>query len=243
VRLLLVDDHTLFRAGLKILLTGVDKFKEILEVSSGQAALSFIEDDERIDVVLLDYALGDMSGLDVLAHIKIENPEIPVIMLSAYEDSALIQELLNKGASGFITKTSSTAVMLSAISLVLSGGIYVPPAVLLGQINAQPGSQNDTLNNTQKKSTQAPLSLKKAPIPTDSALSPKMVKMDYKITGRQTDVLRELGKGLSNKEIAKVLNISPSTVKVHVAAILKELDAKNRTIAVTMAKDMGLFGT
>lgn len=229
MRVLLVDDHSLFRDGLKLLLGKIDEFNEILEVSCGQDALNFLENDDNIDVVILDYDLGDMSGLDVLSHIKVENPEVPVIMLSAHEDSSLIQSLLNKGASGFITKTSSSDVMLSAVSLVVSGGIYVPPAILLGNISSQ------------KKSSETPLTLKNKPITANSFLSPNMVKLGYQLTPRQTSVLVELGKGLSNKEIAKVLDISPSTVKVHVAAILKELDAKNRTVAVTMAKDMGLY--
>ena len=222
MRVLLVDDHTLFRDGLKTLLGGIDQFNEVLEVDSGQGALDLVEDDDDIDVILLDYELGDMHGTEVLLKVKEDNPEIPVIMLSAHEDSALIQDLLAKGASGFITKTSSTDVMLSAISLVVSGGIYVPPAVLAGTMN--------TGKPAEKK-----------PITVNSFLAPRMVEQGYQLTQRQTDVLQEMGKGLSNKEIARELNMSPSTVKVHVAAILKELEAKNRTVAVTMAKDMGLI--
>ncbi len=229
MRVLLVDDHTLFRDGLKTLLGNIDQFNEVLDVDCGQAAISFLEDDDDIDVVLLDYELGDMSGLEVLSVIKAENPEIPVIMLSAREESALIQDLLAKGASGFITKTSSSDVMLSAISLVVSGGIYIPPAILTGQVTTP--------------NTSAPTTGIKKPLNANSFLAPNMAEHGYQLTQRQTDVLEELGKGLSNKEIARELNMSPSTVKVHVAAILKELDAKNRTVAVTMAKDMGLITT
>lgn len=227
MRVLLVDDHTLFRDGLKTLLGSIDNFNEVLDVDCGKAALSFLEDDDDIDVVLLDYELGDMSGQEVLSVIKSNNPEIPVIMLSAHEDPALIQGLLAIGASGFITKTSSSDVMLSAISLVVSGGIYVPPAILV----AQPAPTQASIN-------EAPTA---KPITPNSFLSPNMAEKGYQLTPRQTEVLIELGKGLSNKEIARVLTMSPSTVKVHVAAILKELDAKNRTVAVSMAKDMGLF--
>lgn len=231
MRVLLIDDHTLFRDGLKILLGNIDQFNEVLDVASGQAAISLIDEDDDIDVVLLDYELGDMSGLDVLEHIKLESPEIPVIMLSAHEDAGLIQTLLAKGASGFITKTSTSDVMLSAISLVVSGGVYVPPAILQGQLG-----QAMTENQTPERSPQ-----KTRPITVNSFLSPKMAERGYQLTQRQTDVLQEMGKGLSNKEIARVLNMSPSTVKVHVAAILKELEAKNRTFAVSHAKDMGLI--
>lgn len=224
MRVLLVDDHTLFREGLKTLLTGIDEFNEVLDVDCGRAALDFLEDDDDIDVVLLDFDLGDMKGVEVLNYIKSEIPEIPVIMLSGHEDAGLIQDLLAKGASGFITKNSSTDVMLSAISLVVSGGIYVPPAILTAQLSPQ----------TQ---TEAP----KAAITPNSFLAPNMVEHGYQLTQRQTEVLQEMAKGLSNKEIARVLDMSPSTVKVHVAAVLKELEAKNRTVAVTMAKNMGLI--
>jgi DNA-binding NarL/FixJ family response regulator len=227
VRVLLVDDHTLFREGLKILLGSIDKFNEVLDVDCGQSALSFLDNDDDIDVILLDYELGDMSGLEVLAHIKTENPEIPVIMLSAHEDPELIQDLLRKGASGFITKTSSSDVMLSAISLVVSGGIYVPPAMLAVQLN--PKTSSPTSSNVKQAIT------------ANSFLAPNMVEKGYQLTPRQTEVLKELGKGLSNKETARELNMSPSTVKVHVAAILKELEAKNRTVAVAMAKDLGII--
>lgn len=226
MRILLVDDHTLFRDGLKTLLSNIDEYNEVLEVDSGRGALDMLAQDDDIDVLLLDYELGDMSGQDVLLHVKAEMPEIPVIMLSAHEEAALIQDLLSKGASGFITKTSSTDVMLSAISLVVSGGIYVPPAILKAQVSSAGAEASSS---------------KPAPITVNSFLAPNMAAKGYQLTQRQTDVLQELGKGLSNKEIARVLNMSPSTVKVHVAAILKELDAKNRTVAVSMAKDMGLI--
>lgn len=228
MRLLLVDDHTLFRDGLKTLLSSIDTYNEVLEVASGQEALDLLEKDDDIDVLLLDYELGDMSGLEVLTRVKSESPEIPVIMLSAHEDAGLIQDLLSKGASGFITKTSSTDVMLSAISLVVSGGIYVPPAILSGA-GASAASDKPSVEK------------KPPPITVNSFLAPKMAEQGYQLTQRQTDVLQELGKGLSNKEIARELDMSPSTVKVHVAAILRELDAKNRTVAVSMAKDMGLI--
>jgi DNA-binding NarL/FixJ family response regulator len=225
MRVLLVDDHTLFREGVKTLLAKIDTLNEVLEVASGQEALAFLENDSDIDVLLLDYNLGDMSGEQVLLQVKKDSPEIPVIILSAQEEAPLIQDLLSKGASGFITKTSTSDVMLSAISLVVSGGIYVPPAILAGNV---PLSVAPSAAVEQK------------PVTINSFLAPRMAEKGFQLTQRQTDVIQEMAKGLSNKEIARSLDMSPSTVKVHVAAILKELDAKNRTVAVSMAKDMGL---
>lgn len=235
MRVLLVDDHTLFREGIKTLLAKIDDLNEVLEVASGQEALEFLANDDDIDVILLDYNLGDMSGEQVLLQVKQETPEIPVIMLSAQEDASLIQTLLGHGASGFITKTSTSNVMLSAISLVVSGGVYVPPAILKGNTSNQSSSGNSTGNSATNSSSGH------GPFGVNRFLAPKMAEHGYQLTQRQTDVIIEMGKGLSNKEIARALDMSPSTVKVHVAAILRELDAKNRTIAVSMAKDMGLI--
>ena len=141
--------------------------------------------------------------------IKASNPELPVILLSAHVDSGLIQQALKEQASGFIPKTSTPDVMLSAVQLVLNGGIYIPLEAMNGTVTA--GSP-----------------------PVQSAAKAQL-------TQRQMDVLQQMKNGLSNKEIARELKMSPSTVKVHVAAILRELSAASRTQAVFLAKDRGLL--
>ena len=222
MRVLLVDDHALFRDGLHTLLNSIDTFSEILEQASGSQAIQFIEEDANIDLVLLDYQLDDMDGLNVLKIIKNKSPEIPIIMLSAHENTELIQNALHDGASGFITKASTPKLMVSAINIVVSGGIYIPPEILTKPI----------ISETKNNSTH---------ISAHPFLAIEEVASEYQLTQRQREVLKEMGKGFSNKEIARELNMSPSTVKVHVAAILKELKAKNRTIAVSLAKDSGLI--
>lgn len=217
MKLLLVDDHALFREGICIVLSKMEEISEVVQQATGSGALSAAEDDDDLDIVLLDYQLEDMNGLEVLAGLKSQRPEVPVIMLSAHEQSDLIQNALASNASGFITKTSTSEVMISAIQLVLAGGIYVPPAILADSKPRAPrpfSSQSYAHQGTQR---------------------------DYQLTARQQDVIQEMGKGLSNKEIARELDMSPSTVKVHVAAILKEFEVKNRTQAVSTAKQTGLI--
>lgn len=207
---LLVDDHALFRAGLSVLLQKIPGAGAVLEVGTGRGAQQQVREHPGLDLVLLDYTLPDSNGIEVLRAIKTQSPELPVILLSAHVDSGLIQQALKEQASGFIPKTSTPDVMLSAVQLVLNGGLYIPPEAM------GPAQTNG--------------------VPPAAAPSGKA-----QLTQRQMDVLQQMKNGLSNKEIARELNMSPSTVKVHVAAILRELAAASRTQAVFLAKDRGLL--
>ncbi len=210
---LLVDDHALFRAGLVVLLQKMSGDAVVHEVGTAAAALQTAGEHPAIDLVLLDYTLPDSNGIQVLRALKAARPELPVILLSAHIDSGLIQHALKEHASGFIPKTSTPDVMLSAVQLVLNGGIYIP----LEAMNA-PAAAN-----------------------VSSAFQTAAAGGRIQLTQRQMDVLQQMKNGLSNKEIARQLHMSPSTVKVHVAAILRELAASSRTQAVFLAKDRGLL--
>jgi DNA-binding NarL/FixJ family response regulator len=211
---LLVDDHALFRAGLVVLLQKMSGDAVVHEVGTAAEALQTAAEHPAIDLVLLDYTLPDSNGIQVLRALKAARPELPVILLSAHIDSGLIQQALKEHASGFIPKTSTPDVMLSAVQLVLNGGIYIP----LEAMNA-PAVANTPNNGFQAAAAGGRIQL----------------------TQRQMDVLQQMKNGLSNKEIARQLHMSPSTVKVHVAAILRELAASSRTQAVFLAKDRGLL--
>lgn len=211
---LLVDDHALFRAGLAVLLQKMSGEAAVLEVGTAAAALATAADNPAIDLVFLDYTLPDSNGIEVLRKLKATRPELPVVLLSAHIDSGLIQQALKEQASGFIPKTSTPDVMLSAAQLVLNGGVYIPPEAM---------------------SAPSPLSSHTAPS------YPNAQPGKAQLTQRQMDVLQQMKNGLSNKEIARQLHMSPSTVKVHVAAILRELAASSRTQAVFLAKDCGLL--
>lgn len=219
MKLMLVDDHALLREGLAAVITQMDEINDVIQQANGNDGLAYALSDDDLDIVLLDYDLGDTDGLSVLQQIKAQRPELPVVMLSAHQEPDLIHKALNHHASGFITKTSTSEVMISAIKLVLAGGIYIPTAIL----NNQPPPQQTTDTSPTKH------------------LASKPIEREYQLTERQLDVVKELGKGLSNKEIARCLDMSPSTVKVHIAAILKEFDVKNRTQAAGIAKSAGLL--
>jgi DNA-binding NarL/FixJ family response regulator len=227
VEILVIDDHALFREGLVMVLGQAEIVKKVHQVESGAEAVKFVEDHQDIDVALLDYNLPGEDSFQILQQLQAIAPSVPVVMLSAMEDADLIQQSIQVGASGFITKTSTTEVMISAVNLVLSGGIYIPPVVFQNKKSELPPAAQTTPESTASAQTMA-----------DSGQVP-----DYKylLTERQTDVLEQLVEGLSNKEIARVLGMSPSTVKVHVAAILKELNVKNRTQAVTKAQELNIL--
>ena len=211
MKILIADDHELFRDGLRLVLGQFEGPPTIVEASDFPEAIAAVQRDADIEIVLLDLTMPGMSWTDGLARLKSLVPAtVPVIVLSASDDRRHVLQAVNMGAAGFIPKTSSSRVMLSALKLVLSGGVYLPLALL-----DQGGTDSDGL-----------------PVADVAALA--------SLTPRQKDVLALLGQGKSNKEIARTLELAEGTVKLHVTAILKSLNVNNRTRAVVAAAHLGL---
>ena len=146
--------------------------------------------------------MPEISYIDALIAIRQQLPDSLVVILSGTEDHRMIERALQHGARGYIPKSSPAKIMLNALQLVISGGIYIPPEIL----------QNDSAGIiTDEKD------------PGDN------------LTPRQRDVLQQLADGKSNRDIGKVLNLTESTVRAHVAAILKTFNVSNRTQAVQHA--------
>ena len=221
MEILLIDDHHLFRDGLKSLLQQKEPSWVISMAGDAAEARVAVSKNSDLDLILLDYDLPDGNGLDLLSEIKEKTPITPIALLSAHEEPKLIKATLAAGASGFITKASTSDVMLSALQLIFNGGVYVPPAVL--KTDAM-----DLIGETD------------AEIETEISETQQNNK-SYHLTERQKEVLNSMVKGLANKEIARELDMSPSTVKAHIAAILRELEVNNRTQAVTKARENGLI--
>ena len=173
------------------------------------------------DLILTDLAMPGGNWQNEIELICKNLPETPVIILSAVFDKEIVQKTLDFGVSGYIPKTSSNAVILSAINLVLSGGIYIPPELVQFASNHQLEEIRDVLLN-------------------DSELKDKS-KSSIELTPRQIDVLKLMAQGESNKQIAFELGLSEGTVKLHVTAILKLFHVFNRTSAVIEATKLGLF--
>lgn len=200
VKLLIVDDHPLFRDGLAALLRQASTDTTVVQASSTEEALQVV-DEQVIDAVFMDLVMPGMCGEPAIREFARRHPDLPVIVLSSSESPGDVRRVLNAGASGYIPKSATAQTVVSALTLVLSGNIYVPPLLVSAATRGADNAANGAARSL-------------------SAL-----------TDRQVDVLRYLRDGLSNKEISAHLGIAEKTVKVHIAAIFKTLNVVNRTQA------------
>lgn len=166
---------------------------------------------ENVNLVLLDLSMPDADGLDGLRRLRESSPATPVIICSATEEPQLVREAFKLGVSGYLPKSSGGAVTRHALQLVRSGGVYVPSAVL-----AEPATETAA---AQRQSVAG----------DDGGLG--------ELTPRQKAVLQLLEQGMSNKAIARELDIGEITVKAHVSAILRKLGVDNRVQAVLAARE------
>lgn len=138
MKILICDDHALFREGLELVLGKLDPNAQLESVADAESALARVEADPDLDLVLLDIALPGLSGLEALDRLRRSHPAVPVVILCASESPGDARAALERGASGFIPKSSRGGVLLGAVQLVLAGGIYVPPLLLEAPPQARP---------------------------------------------------------------------------------------------------------
>jgi DNA-binding NarL/FixJ family response regulator len=215
MKILIVDDHALIRDALQGVLKKLQRGATVLEASDSQQAFDIIAGNPDINLILLDLTLPGRDGLSVLAELRERYPAISVVVLSALQDRANVQKVLDLGAAGFIPKSARREVMLSALQLVFAGSVYVPPEILApeGFAEAAPSQQRDNRSIV--------------------SLS------DLGLSERQQDVLALVMQGNSNKVICRTLNLAEPTVKNHVTAILRALKVSNRTEAVIAVTELG----
>lgn len=190
-RILIVDDHTMFRSAMSLLLSSRIGGAQILEAGSLDEALALQPGGP--DVVLLDIALPGADGMTGIGLIHAQWPEVPVLMLSAHDGMDTVRQALERGAAGFVSKAESPERIVALLEELLPGSAV--------------------------------------PAMTD----------EVRLTPRQADVLELLGQGLSNKVIARRLDLSENTVRWHVQAILEILQASSRAEAAYLARTMGLI--
>ncbi len=130
MKILIVDDHALVREGLRQVLRGLDNDVEVLDAANCARAFELARQHANLDLVLLDYHLPDMNGQEALEVFACQHPELPIIMLSGYMNPLLMRQVLNKGAAAFLTKSGNSDELLSAIRLVLAGGVYLAPETI-----------------------------------------------------------------------------------------------------------------
>ncbi len=221
MKILLIDDHELVRDGVRSVLLRMNASSDVYEAFSASSALECINKHKDFDLVLLDMYLPDSTNLDLLSQLKKKLPCSPVIILSASENINDIKKAIELGAKGFITKSSTNQVIISAIQLVLSGGVYLP-SILLEQ-SLLISNNNASLGLQSNSSAEDALELINA------------------LSKRQLDVLNLLKNGCSNKEIARILSLSEVTVRVHMTAVFKTLKVANRTQAALLISQIDLM--
>jgi DNA-binding NarL/FixJ family response regulator len=222
MRILIADDHRLIVEGVKLKLgeLGPDtEFVIAMDVAELREAIHS-PDASSLSLALIDLAMPGVRNNEHLTEVIEHLPHVPVIVLSGSEDPVLMKGLLAMGINGFIPKAYSPDVMLSAVRLVLSGGVYVPPLLLQERAD---GAVPATLTANTAQPAQA----------SPDSLEERLRKL---LTERQIDVLRLLSQGKPNKLIARDLGISEGTVKIHLAAIFRALNVRNRVEAVVASR-------
>ena len=137
MKFLVVDDHELIREAMRVALAELDGDAAILEASDSRETMRLIEEHPDVDLILLDLNLPDRDGFTVLSELRKSHPAISVVVLSARQDHGSVVKALNQGALGFIPKSVTRKVILGAVRLVISGGVYIPPQALAGQEQAR----------------------------------------------------------------------------------------------------------
>lgn len=201
-RLLIADDHPLFRAALRQAAGKQLDRCDVLEASDLPGVLEALSTDPDIDLVLLDLHMPGSQGLSGLAALRGQYPAVAVLVVSAHDEPHVVRRVLDHGAAGFIPKSANPGEISEAVSAVLNCGSWLPPA-LARSVAALPSN------------------------PSDADLAARLARL----TEQQYRVLALLGEGLLNKQIADRLGIQERTVKAHATAIFEKLGVRNRTQA------------
>ncbi|MDP1613531.1 MAG: response regulator transcription factor [Sulfuritalea sp.] len=215
MHILIVDDHPLIRDGIATMLARARPGSQLSRASDLNTAIDAIADSPP-DIVLLDLGLPDVTGFDALIEIRRRFPKLPLVVLSAREDRDTVLESLRHGATGFIPKNMNSEQIWSALSIVISGGVYLPASV----------------------GGTVPLPTRKAHHAEPPGVGEILDRIG--LTERQRAVLACLVRGMLNKEIAHEFGLAEPTVKAHVSAIYRAMNVGSRTQAVLWLSRQGL---
>ncbi len=219
MKILIADDHELFLNGLEFVLGTEFKDAKIVTAKSYTEIFERLKKETDFDLIVTDLAMPGSNWIEALDKMHEEAKDVPIIIISAVFDKEILQRTLEVGVAGYIPKSSSNAVIMSAINLVLAGGVYIPKELLSNKID------NNELTQEIKR--------------LKSLSENELKKGDKKLTPRQIDVIKAIGRGLPNKLIAYELGLTEGTVKVHITVILKILGVTNRTAALMEAVKQG----
>lgn len=214
IRVLIVDDHTLFRSGIKLLLQRQEGFEVVGEAGDG---LEGIKRAKQLapDVVLLDLHMPGISGREAVQLIAEEVPGTRVVMLTVSEDAEDLVDCLRAGATGYLLKNIETEFLVDALQRAARGESVMSPQMtgkLVQELRTHPKEAASHAQDVERE----------------------------KLSPRETEIILLLAKGASNKEVARALNVAESTVKIHVQNILKKLNLSSRVQAAVYAVEHGL---
>jgi two-component system response regulator NreC len=211
IRLLLVDDHEIVRAGLRMLFSAEPEVEIIGEASTGEEAVTAVQ-DLAPDVVLMDVAMPGIGGVEATRRIKASHPQVAVLALTMHEDEEYFFEMLAAGASGYVPKRAAPDDLMSAIHIVRQGDVYIYPSLARLLVK-------DFLHRSEASAPE-----------TREELTP-----------REQEVLTYIAEGYSNREIADALVISVKTVDRHRENLMRKLQLHNRVELVKYAIEKGLI--
>ena len=227
-RVLVVDDHSLFRRGLIALLAGDGRFEVVAEAGDAAEAQRRAAECQP-DVILLDQHLPGVLGADAVAGLLEVAPAARVLMLTVSEDEADLAQALRQGACGYLLKTTDSDVLIQSLLQVLSGQSAVSPEMTSKLVSA-----------FQNLGRQPLAAAAGAPAAAEPVVPEAQAQVVPAVSPREQEILAHIAKGASNKEIARALGIAETTVKIHVQHILRKLDVSSRVHAAVIASEHGL---
>ncbi len=229
MRILIADDHELFLQGLEFIIRKNYPEAEIILANSYTDIFKIIVEQKNFDLILTDLAMPGATWYEALQKIHTECPDVPIIIISAVFDRSILQKTFDIGVSGYVSKSFSNNLIISAINLVLAGGMYIPPEVMQISITTTPEPMRELIEQLNSAKD------------NNHHNSHNNGTADKILTPRQTDVLQCLAEGLPNKLIAHKLGLTEGTIKIHITLLMRALEVTNRLAAVRKATQLGLL--